>query len=235
MSPEDKPVFIFEVTADVTDINGETRSATTEVKVGYHAVVATIKAPAQIDLTNPNNTITITTENLNGQFVGIGGKVEIFKLQAPAAPIRTRPWDAPDLPALTQEKFQQLFPHDTYSSSGDPKRWAKQKLMVALPFNTKAVKEVKYRTDGSWPTGNYLMELTATDSIGQGVKDLYYFTVSDAKSKSVAHNALLIFELDKSSYKVGDVAKLRVGSASADATFFIHIEKDHEIIPLRAR
>jgi hypothetical protein len=30
------PVFEYQVTADITDINGETRSATTTVKVGYH-------------------------------------------------------------------------------------------------------------------------------------------------------------------------------------------------------
>ena len=75
------------------------------------------------------------------------------------------------------------------------------------------------------------MELTATDAKGQDVKDVYYFSVTDAKAKTVADNALLIFELDKPSYKVGDIAKLRVGSASKDVTFFIHVEKgrrDHQ-------
>ena len=136
-SREDKPIFVFEITADVTDVNGETRSATTEVKIGYHTVVATINAPAQVDLANPDKTMTITTENLNGEFVGISGKVEIFKLQAPTVPIRARPWEAPDLPMLTQEEFQKLFPHDAYSNAADPKEWPRGKLMVALPFNTK--------------------------------------------------------------------------------------------------
>ena len=77
---ENKPVFVFEIAADVTDINGETRSATTEVKVGYHAITATINAPATVDLVKSDNTIALTTENLNGQFVGVSGKVEIFKL-----------------------------------------------------------------------------------------------------------------------------------------------------------
>src|SRR5690606_11492482 len=35
------PVFNYEITADVTDLNGETRSATAIVNVGYHALVAT--------------------------------------------------------------------------------------------------------------------------------------------------------------------------------------------------
>ena len=101
--------------------------------------------------------------------------------------------------------------------------------MVEIPFNTKVSRDVKYRTDGNWPTGNYVIELTAVDSMGQSVKDLYQFTVTDTKSKVVADNALIIFELDKPSYKVGEVAKLRVGSAAPDITFFIHVEKDHKI------
>lgn len=229
-SREDKPIFVFEITADVIDVNGETRSATTEVKIGYHSVVATISAPAQVDLANPTKTVTITTENLNGEFVGISGKVEIFKLQAPLLPIRARPWEAPDQPMLTQEEFEQLFPHDAYSDGVDPKEWPREKLMAALPFNTRTSKEIQYRTDRTWPLGNYVMELIATDVKGQDVRDVYYFSVSDAKAKTVADNALLVFELDKPSYKVGEVAKLRVGSASEDVTFFIHVEKGREIV-----
>lgn len=229
ISREDNPVFVFEVTADVTDVNGETRSATREVRIGYHTVVPTINAPAQVDLTNPDKTMTINTENLNGEFVGIIGKVEILKLQSPTVPIRARPWEAPDQPMLTQEEFQKLFPHDAYSNAADPKEWHKGKSMVTLPFNTTTSKEIQYRTDKTWPLGNYVMELTAKDAKGQDVRDVYYFTVTDAKAKTVADNALLVFELDKPSYKVGDIAKLRVGSASKDVTFFIHVEKGGEI------
>ena len=82
-----------------------------------------------MDLANPDKTMTITTENLNGEFVAVNGKVESFKLQAPTVPIRARPWEAPDQPMLTQEEFQQLFPHDAYSDAADPRVWPKEKLI----------------------------------------------------------------------------------------------------------
>ena len=207
ISRQDKPIFVFEITADVIDVNGETRSGTTEVRIGYHTVVATINAPAQVDLANPDKTMTITTENLNGEFVGISGKVEIFKLRGPTVPLRARPWATPDQPMLTQGEFQELFPHDAYADAADPKEWPKGKLVAALPFNTTTSKEIKYRTDRTWPLGNYVIELTAKDAKGQDVKDAYYFSVTDAKGKTVADNALLIFELDKPAYKVGDEAQ----------------------------
>ena len=43
------PIFKYEVTADVTDVNGETRSETTTVKVGYHALIASLQINSVIN------------------------------------------------------------------------------------------------------------------------------------------------------------------------------------------
>src|SRR5690606_37067206 len=45
VSKDNLPVFTYEITADVTDLNGETRSATATVKVGYHTLTATMQIP----------------------------------------------------------------------------------------------------------------------------------------------------------------------------------------------
>jgi len=48
------PIFKYEVTADVTDLNGETRNATTIVNVGYHALkIYKLKAPNTVLRTRP--------------------------------------------------------------------------------------------------------------------------------------------------------------------------------------
>ena len=56
------PIFNYEITADVTDINGETRSATMVVNVGYHALVADISVDDFIDKLNKTNTLKIDTK-----------------------------------------------------------------------------------------------------------------------------------------------------------------------------
>src|SRR5690606_20770726 len=58
------PVFNYEITADVTDINGETRSATTTVNVGYHAMTASIIVDAKIDKNQKDSKLRIDTKNL---------------------------------------------------------------------------------------------------------------------------------------------------------------------------
>ncbi|NIR52484.1 hypothetical protein GWO43_28075, partial [candidate division KSB1 bacterium] len=49
ISKEHKPVFNYEVHADVTDISGETRSATTNVQVGYTALSVDMQLPDNIN------------------------------------------------------------------------------------------------------------------------------------------------------------------------------------------
>ncbi|MEZ4793557.1 MAG: MG2 domain-containing protein, partial [Gelidibacter sp.] len=72
---ESLPIFQYEITADVTDVNGETRSATTIVNVGYHALVATISINDKFNKTKKDHKLSIDTKNLNGEFVPATGTI----------------------------------------------------------------------------------------------------------------------------------------------------------------
>ncbi len=230
ISAEEKPIFEYEVTVGVTDVNGETRSATTTVKVGYHTLVATLNASARIDKKIAENTISITTENLNGQYVPSKGSIQIYKLQSPTLPLRSRPWASPDLPIITEDEFKVLFPHDAYSDESDPQKWKKGKAIFHSIFDTEKSKEIKFTVGRSWEMGSYLMELTTTDPNGDVITDMHRFTVFETESKAIADNQLLIFETDKPTYKVGDIATLKIGSASSDISVTIDIERDYKIV-----
>src|SRR5690606_18737680 len=82
------PVFNYEIIADVTDLNGETRSATTIVNVGYHALLTTIGINGQLDKTIGNHQLAISTKNLNGEFVPAQGSIKIYKLTGPNQVLR---------------------------------------------------------------------------------------------------------------------------------------------------
>lgn len=49
VSKKDQPTFYYEVSADVTDINGETRSASTNIAVSYQAIQLNIALDERID------------------------------------------------------------------------------------------------------------------------------------------------------------------------------------------
>ena len=69
VNKDNLPIFTYEIVADVTDINGETRSATTLVKVGYHSLIAEINMSETLDKNSDENTISIETKNLNNQIL----------------------------------------------------------------------------------------------------------------------------------------------------------------------
>ncbi len=91
------PVFDYKIEADVTDINGETRSGDITVPVGYKALNLQIGFP-QGDVINKDSlkNISISSKNLSGEFESVKADVKIYKLQTPERLIRERLWAEPD-------------------------------------------------------------------------------------------------------------------------------------------
>ena len=99
------PVFNYEITANVTDINGETRTATTTVKVGYHSLALGIQTATNWD-TNKKQKVTIESNNLNGEFLASEVTIKIYKLKAPQYLLRNRRLPIADSSILNKEKFK---------------------------------------------------------------------------------------------------------------------------------
>lgn len=228
---KDLPIFNYEVTADVTDINGETRSATTIVKVGYHALLATVQIPSEIKKSSNETTIEISTKNLNGEFVPAEGNLKIYKLQAPKNPLRNRLWEAPDYQDISEAEFRKLFPYESYTKSEkNVQQWKKGKLVFEETFNTNTSKETILKNYKNWPIGNYVIELNSKDTFGQPVIDKSYFVVTSNNEKSVADNQLFAYSLNKKSYEPNDVVELQLGSASKDITVVVQVEKNQRVV-----
>lgn len=223
------PVFHYEVNADVTDKTGETRSASTSVNVGYHSLTATLNVQAQINRKALENKLSIAIENLNSQPIPSEGIIQIFKVKSSTTPTRERPWPAPDLPILSEEEFKKIFPHDVYKDKDDERFPEKEKLMLEIPFNSAVSNEIKWKVDKSWLLGGYIVELKTKDKDGNPVTDIARFNLFDPTDKSVSDNQVMIVETNRPSYTVGDLATIKIGSASTDATITLDIDKNQKI------
>ena len=239
VSKDSQPTFNYKIIADVTDINGETRSTETMVKVGYHALTANVSIDSKIDKTNTSAhfdsaqrpKISITTNNLNGEFVPTKGNIKIYKLIAPKNPLRKRPWAAPDYQDFTESEFRNLFPHDPYTDDeSNEQKWKKGKVVFDQNFDTNKSKELKLGNIKKWISGAYIVVLECKDKFGQNVKDEQRFTVFSHKDKSIADNKLFVINTDKTSYKPNENVMLNVASASKDMTVEVQVEKNHKIV-----
>ncbi|WP_028890702.1 alpha-2-macroglobulin [Tenacibaculum sp. 47A_GOM-205m] len=228
---ESLPVFEYEVTADVTDVNGETRSATSIVKVGYHALLASIQIPSTINKDDKSSKIKISSKNLNGEFVPAEGSIKVYKLQAPKNPLRERPWDTPDYQDISETEFRKLFPHDAYTSEEEnPDNWRKGTLVFEQTFNTQESKEITLTSYKNWNSGKYIVVLESKDEFGQKVTDKTRFTLTSKDERSIADSQLFVYNTNKTVYNPNDKIELQIGSASKDVTIIVQIEKSQEII-----
>nr|WP_316933215.1 MG2 domain-containing protein [Maribacter thermophilus] len=220
------PIFSYHVTADVTDINGETRSTQTQVQVGYHALNATISVNDPLLKENEENIFQVFTQNLNGQAVPAQGNIKIYKLKAPNQVIRPRPWQAPDYQYWSKEDFKALYPHDAYANEHDPNTWEKGKLVYKTSFNTEDSNDINLKSIKKWSSGRYLITLETTDIFGQKVTAKAQTMIMGTKEKSLPDNQLFQVKTDKNTYRPGDNAEITFYSNSKDIHITTWIEKN---------
>ncbi|GAB4107738.1 hypothetical protein GCM10028791_01850 [Echinicola sediminis] len=226
---EQQPVFHYEVTAEITDISGETRSTQTTVNVGYHALLLNLETQASWTKQQDSLSLQVNSSNLNGEFIPAKGKVTIYKLQAPDRVLRKAAWEAPDYKRWEKEEFKALFPHDPYDKESMMESWDKAEVVWEQNFDTDTSKTMLVSDFGRWSAGQYLVYVEALDKYGQQVKTEQFIKLEDDKARKVTENQLFEIKLDKKQYKPGELAKLTLGTAARDLTVAIMVEKAGKI------
>ncbi len=227
---ENQPVFHYEVYAEVMDINGETHSATTTVKAGYQSLQANIIIPGQINRKQPD-TIRVETRNLNGQAVGVKGKLEIYKLQAPDRVLRPRPWQIPEFQEINEKDFIRKFPHTAYKKQETNfHNWEKGKLYLKLDFDTSQSEKMDFGNINNWETGKYVAILTTKDKEGNTISDKSFFELTDFTQAKIADNAYVLSIQNKEKFKPGEKLIFKIGSAAKGNIIKVWVEKQRKII-----
>ncbi len=223
-----QPVFQYEVSADVTDINGETQSTTTIVNVGYHALNIGLQAPETLDKEEKNQQLKISTKNLNGEKVSAEVTVNIYKLKAPETVLRKRPWNAPDFQEYSEAQFRNLFPNDPYKNEDDVQTWEQGEQVFNKTVNTSTVAEIELGNLKKWASGAYVIIAKTNDKFGQEVLSKDYTLVVSNKDKTPADNQLFEISFDQDSYQAGDKVFVTVKSNAA-ISVTLSVEKQKQI------
>ena len=226
----DQPVFTYEVSTEVTDINGETQTADAAVNVGYHALTAQITIPQKLDKEQAGHKISLTTANLNGQPVAAKGTLRIYKLQAPEFVLRKRPWPAPDYKNLNRDEFKALFPYEAFTKEDDPLHWQKGSVVWERGFDTGKTSEIALGNIKKWESGAYLLEIQTTDRFGQVVTAQARTILYSKNDPLPADNSLFEIQAGKEAYEPGETAEITVGSNMDTLNVTVYIEKGGKIV-----
>lgn len=209
------PVFSYTIYADVTDINGETRSATTNLQVSSKALLLNIDVPVSLNRDERRN-FKLTSTNLNGKSTPAQVTVEAFLLKENTRLTRPRRWEKPDLAIYSREAYVKQLPTDLYLDETQ-EAYEKEKSVYKNTFNTSTDSLITIAGLSKWEPGRYLISLTATDAFGEKVnteKEVIVFSPSSKKSpvKQALWGNLLTPEL-----KAGETIRLLAGSEARNA------------------
>jgi hypothetical protein len=220
-----EPLFDYSIMADVTDINGETRSGTSVVRVGYKALELNVIIPGGETMPSDSlKQLMITTRNMAGQFEPAKVRVVMHRLNAPQRLIRSRYWQQPDQFVMSQAEYLQHFPYDEYSNETKKESWEKLEKVFEKTDSTRSSGVFTMNGSSLQPStfnlqlaaGIYSIEVTTTDKYGQEVKDVKYVNLLDSKTGMPASPAYQWELAAVQTRQPGQTAQVETGTSAKD-------------------
>lgn len=212
-----QPTFDYEVTADVTDVAGETRSGNTYVSVAYQALKLHLNIPEKVHA-DSLKTISLSSTNLNGLFEKTTATVSVYKLKMPNRLFRDRLWPQPDQFVFSQDEFYSLFPYDVYKDENDPAKWDREQKVAEKTDTTSNAHPFTIDYSPLAP-GWYVVEAITKDKYGEEVKDIRNVQVYN--QSIISPLATGGVEAGRTTVEPGEKASYQV-STTVDDAFIIH-------------
>lgn len=178
------PIFDYTIYADVTDSNGETRSAETSVSISYKSYVLRMDVPESADV-NQFKSLNISTENLSGVFAPAEATIRITRVIPENRLVRKRYWARPDVFVMSKNEFVAHFPHDEYDRETDMENWALAGAALSKNVQLEQDKPVPV-SELKLAAGFYKIEVTTTNAAGEKLTDVRFTELKDFGSKKLS-------------------------------------------------
>ena len=199
--------YNFAIDVEITDLNGETQS-NQQVQVLTREPVRVL-LPGEQTVVDPGEiAMNWMIQNYSGQPLALTGAYSLIQLEGPEREIRKRLYPHPDLPVLSQEEFQKIFPIDAYRDEDDWHNWKDGKVLRRANWQSLTDGKVTINLNGL-PSGAYRVDVTPEGI--QGVTSAYLLVISTSQPLPVSD--MLFVNKDKSTYDPGEVASIDVGSS----------------------
>ena len=176
---EQLPVFSYSVIADVTDINGETHTSETTVKVGYHDLVINASIPGSIETKNKNE-ITLTSTNLNGEFLAAKGEIKLYFVSPFSYKFKENLWQKPEIENISAPDFERLFPYEMVEIKTDK---ANEVLLFSKKVDTEKDKKIVLDFISDYKSGIYKIVFSAKDTFNNPIESVSTFEIKQSKDE----------------------------------------------------
>ncbi len=228
--------FNYAIKIDVTDINGETQSTSSNISVGYRALQISLPIDKLINKEDEmyndeeQKYIEINAYNLNYQPVDAQGEIKIYRLNDFEQIFVERDWEQPDKHFYTKEEWYAQYPGHEYADEANIQKLEKSKEVFSTDFNTAENRKLDFSIVKKFKSGMYVAEITSKDAFGNPVSNKHFFTVYSTKDKKPAYKTPDFFTAIDDYCEPGENAEFMIGSSDKDVRIIYQIEHQDKII-----
>jgi Bacterial Alpha-2-macroglobulin MG10 domain/MG2 domain/Alpha-2-macroglobulin family len=217
------PIFDYEISIDVADINGETHNKKTIISVGYQAIQLSTEVPEKSKAIDCKE-IKVFTKNMNNAFVASDVKINCYALQNNGGNKKTKLWRTPDQFIMSKGEFKNNFANEEYAFENDYTTWAKGKLLFTK--NNKTSENGIITLDKIPDEDMYIvLEISTIDNSGDTLIDKKYIRIiKSANAKPIAEENILISKTEKNN-------ELKVALAQ-DAKYILQVQSSPRNMPI---
>ncbi|GAA4499490.1 alpha-2-macroglobulin family protein [Hymenobacter ginsengisoli] len=200
-----EPGFLFEITADVTDAAGETRTGTRHVVMGRNPLSLRLAGPGQADKA-ALPTFTLLGTNATGEPLPATGTLRLLAR-------RYRP-NLPGVPGPAPETTDNELPAE---------------LVKTLPFDTHASPVLDLKAAlANLPTGRYRLEAQAAGA--DSARARLDFTLFDSNATTVPFATPDWFVALADTVAPGQPTAVLLGSSESDARILLEVERGGQLL-----
>ncbi|HEU4790110.1 MAG TPA: alpha-2-macroglobulin family protein, partial [Flavobacterium sp.] len=200
LSKEQLPVFDYQISVTVTDGNGETHDAKTNIKVGYHTLELKATIPKKIETKNKNE-ILLNSTNLNGEFVAAKGEIKLYLLKENGSKFKPRVWEIPDVKSISDQDFNRLFPYEINERTDF--QLEQGILVFTNSVNTEKDKSFSLDFISDYKSGNYRIDFTAKDKFDNPITVSTFFEIAQSEDTLNLSKLITLKQLNNDPKKDG--------------------------------
>jgi hypothetical protein len=215
------PVFDYVVYADVTDLNGETRSNRIVISASYKSFILKSEIPEKARAAEFKS-LKVRTQNLSDVPVTTEATIRFTRISPENRLMRQRYWPRPDVFVMSKDDYVSAFPHDEYNAETEKENWASigEPLVKTRKLGPEPIISI---AELNLPAGFYRIQITAKSAANEEVSDTHYIELT-APQKTIPYPSYLWAEEAKT-IEPGEKTAISLGS-SADNLFLINaVEK----------
>ncbi len=221
--------YIYHISVEATDINGETQKNSTYIYLGYQAYTLF----AQIEdfvCQEKIHVAQIQALNLQGVKQIANVDVNVFSLNPLEQVYIKRYWDKPEFTSISDADWNRNFFHYESPKKNNPENERKNRIVWKKNINTATDSVLDLSFTRLLPSGEYLLQLESKDASGVIVRYSKKFTVFSEKDKKTPTEDVVWTYLYDKKYEPQETAKIFVGTKEKELTLFGYLEKNGEIL-----